>query len=101
MHEDDFVPSDDEEVVNPPSPQKSPFDAVRDTTTLKARERRQLLKLRHPEFLPVTSYFSTVLKEYVQTTKVAIDTLIGKNELDPGTAKVGVHSPSWSLTHSI
>ena len=89
MQEDDFVPSDDEDQAADEFPQvPSRFATVRDTVHFSTTERRKLLKVQHPELLPVASYFAEIWKEYLHTTKVASDAIIGKKELDKETAKV-------------
>jgi hypothetical protein len=87
MQEDDFVPSDDEEAADESTLVPNQVATFRDTAQLSGKERLKLLKMRHPELLPVVSHFTEILKEYLRTTKVATDALIGK-ELDEETAKV-------------
>lgn len=89
MQEDDFVPpGDEDETEDLSSLGQERFATVRDTTQLSVKERRKLLKVQHPELLPVASFFSEILKEFLQTTKVATKALMGQNVNDQDTAKV-------------
>lgn len=89
MQEDDFVPSADEEESDcVPSRDRIRGATVRDTEQLSSKEKRRLLTAQHPEFLPVASHFSEILKDFLQATKVATDALVGQNEHNHETAKV-------------
>lgn len=83
MDHTDFELSDDDQNEGSSLPvekkTQSP-DRMRDIASLGQKERRKLLKLQHPELLPIASHFASVAKEYSDSTEVATRTLLESDE---------------------
>lgn len=90
MSEDDFVFSDKEEDVEGDEDSKHGAQHIesstRDVSKLSAKDRRKILDKKHPEMLPLLSYFSEVVKELEDSTSVATRAIFQGEE---GTAEVG------------
>ena len=89
MDEDDFIQSDDEDVADHPSSQQEQGKTMRNVTGLSLKERKKLLKVQHPECVPVASHFSKVLKGFVHVTKKATEALTSSQD-NGHTARVRV-----------
>ena len=82
MDEGDFMLPDDEgEKKSSELPEmKGTLSAVRDVTKLSSRDKRKFIKKRHPELMPLVSFFSDVCKELRDTTSVATQMLTQNDE---------------------
>mmetsp|Transcript_942 Transcript_942/g.2002 ORF Transcript_942/g.2002 Transcript_942/m.2002 type:complete len:663 (+) Transcript_942:133-2121(+) len=90
MDEDDFMLSGDEDESSSKkndnqasgvSKTKSEeLQTVRDTSNLSKRETRKLLDKHFPELLPMTSYFSEVVKDLKDRTEIATNLLMESEE---------------------
>jgi U3 small nucleolar RNA-associated protein 3 len=78
MSEDDFVLSDAEEDTAKDK-EETKIKATKDMTKLSRKEREKILERRHPEMLPLVSYFGDVFVEYMKESDVAVDALF-KND---------------------
>jgi U3 small nucleolar RNA-associated protein 3 len=85
MNEDDFVLSDTEEDKKHDGDEIDEFTAVRDVTKLSLKDKRRLLDKQHPEYLPLLSYFSSVVKDLDTRIAVATDAVFAGDE---GNAEV-------------
>ena len=93
MNDADFELSDDDQHPQAAHSKETGWvEKMRDIASLGPKERRKLLKLQHPELLPVVSHFATFSKEYIRSTTVATKTLLENDE----AAKVRVLDVSTS-----
>jgi len=97
MDEDDFVLSDDEvnhkddwsmKNLSTTEAMKGIPQSTRDSAKLTKREARKLLHKRHPELLPMVSYFSGIVMDLKGRTDVATKALMDSE----GTAEVSKSS---------
>lgn len=85
MSEDDFVLSDTEEDKHRVGDEEEDLTSVRDASKLSLKDKRRLLDKQHPEYLPLLSYFSTVVKDLDTRTATAAGALFDGEE---GNAEV-------------
>lgn len=79
MDQDDFEISDDDVETAPLQQKSTKFATTRDISKLGPKDRRKLLKLQHPEMIPIVSHFSDVSKEFMDSTRVATKVLLENN----------------------
>jgi hypothetical protein len=84
MTEDDFVVSSDEEDT-PEVKDITTSMSQRNLLQLSIKDKRRLLNKHHPEFLPLVTHFSTVIKNYDSKTSKAVGAMFYGEE---GTANV-------------
>jgi U3 small nucleolar RNA-associated protein 3 len=75
MSEDDFVLSDNEEDKKEAGDEDVELSSARDVMKLSLKDKRKVLDKQHPEFLPLISYFSSVVKDLDSRTAVATGAL--------------------------
>jgi U3 small nucleolar RNA-associated protein 3 len=75
MSEDDFVLSDNEEDKKQVGDEDVELSSARDVMKLSLKDKRKVLDKQHPEFLPLISYFSSVVKDLDSRTAVATGAL--------------------------
>jgi U3 small nucleolar RNA-associated protein 3 len=75
MSEDDFVLSDNEEDEKEAGDEVGELSSARDVMKLSLKDKRKVLDKQHPEFLPLLSYFSSVVKDLDSRTAVAAGAL--------------------------
>ena len=80
MDHDDFELSDDDKEEASSEKKTQSLDKMRDIASLGQKERRKLLKLQHPELLPIVSHFASVAKRHNDSTQVATRTLLENDE---------------------
>jgi U3 small nucleolar RNA-associated protein 3 len=85
MSEDDFVLSDTEEDKKEADDEVGELSSARDVMKLSLKDKRKVLDKQHPEFLPLLSYFSGVVKDLDTRTVVATGALFDGDE---GNAEV-------------
>lgn len=85
MSEDDFVLSDNEEDKKEAVDEVGELSSARDVMKLSLKDKRKVLDKQHPEFLPLLSYFSSVVKDLDSRTAVAAGALF---DGDDGNAEV-------------
>jgi U3 small nucleolar RNA-associated protein 3 len=75
MDEDDFVLSDNEEDVKEAGDEVGELSSARDVMKLSLKDKRKVLDKQHPEFMPLLSHFSSVVKDLDSRTAVAAGAL--------------------------
>ena len=80
MDKGDFEISDDEVENTPSIPTTANFATERDISKLGQKDRRRLIKLQHPELIPIVTHFSKASKEYMDSTRVATKVLLENNQ---------------------
>jgi U3 small nucleolar RNA-associated protein 3 len=75
MSEDDFVLSDNDEDKKEAGDEDVELSSARDVLKLSLKDKRKVLDKQHPEFLPLLSYFSSVVKDLDSRTAVATGAL--------------------------
>jgi U3 small nucleolar RNA-associated protein 3 len=75
MSEDDFVLSDNEEDNKQAGDDAGELSSARDVMKLSLKDKRKVLDKQHPEFLPLVSHFSSVVKDLDSRTAVAAGAL--------------------------
>lgn len=87
MEEDDFVLSGDEGDGEQPESDKKTSGAsrlevktTRDASKLTKKEARKILQKKHPELMPMVSYFADIVKDLKDRTDVAAKSLLDGEE---------------------
>jgi U3 small nucleolar RNA-associated protein 3 len=80
MSEDDFVLSDNEEDKKQVGDEAAELSSARDVMKLSLKDKRKVLDKQHPDFLPLLSHFSSVVKDLDSRTAVAAGALFDKDE---------------------
>ncbi len=87
MDQGDFV-LPDVDVENSALPETLKFQICKDIVKLPTKQRRNYLRLQHPELIPLSSHFSKVLTRLLDSTKVILGAALENKE----TARVSLFS---------